>query len=70
MTTIEATFTTERDTKRTRRYLEVGQGPPIIGTIYVQKWALKTLTGNDTLPDTITVVVGCESGTADTATPD
>jgi hypothetical protein len=39
---IERTFEVEKETKNTIRYTEVAQGqPPVIGTIYVQKWALK-----------------------------
>ena len=36
-----ATFEFERETKNTIRYAEeLGSGPPRIGTLYVQKWAL------------------------------
>ena len=39
---IERTFDFEKETKNTVRYTEVAEGqPPIIGTVYVQKWALK-----------------------------
>lgn len=35
------TFTKERDTKNTVRYQEdFSEQPPIVGTIYLQKWAL------------------------------
>ena len=38
---IERVFEIEKETKNTIRYSEVAEGqPPIIGTIYVQKWAL------------------------------
>jgi hypothetical protein len=40
---LERVFEMEKETKNTVRYQEVqteGQ-PPVIGTIYVQKWALK-----------------------------
>jgi hypothetical protein len=38
---LEATFTLERETKNTYRYQEeLSDKPPIIGTLYVQKWAL------------------------------
>ncbi len=58
---LEAVFTLERDTKRTRRFAEeAGDGPPIIGTIYVQQWALKKLTA-DGLPQRIRVKVMVES---------
>ncbi len=36
-------FTLERETKNTVRYMEDSEGkPPIVGTIYLQKWALGT----------------------------
>ena len=39
---IERVFDFEKETKNTVRYAEVADGqPPIIGTLYVQKWALK-----------------------------
>lgn len=40
---LEAAFTLERETKNTYRYQEELSGsgkPPIIGTLYVQKWAV------------------------------
>jgi hypothetical protein len=39
---LEATFTLERETKNTYRYQEELSGsgkPPVIGTLYIQKWA-------------------------------
>lgn len=39
---VERTFEMEKETKNTIRYTEVAEGqPPIIGTVYVQKWAMK-----------------------------
>ncbi len=39
---IERAFEFEKETKNTLRYSEVAEGqPPVIGTLYVQKWALK-----------------------------
>ena len=39
---VERTFEMEKETKNTIRYTEVAEGqPPIIGTVYVQKWAIK-----------------------------
>ena len=39
---IERTFRIEKETKNTLRYAEVAEGqPPIVGTLYVQKWAFK-----------------------------
>ncbi len=41
---IEAIFDRERETKNTVRFEErVGDDPPIIGTLYIQKWALRRL---------------------------
>jgi hypothetical protein len=64
MDKLELTFKVEKDTKNPRRYQEeASDGPPIIGTLYVQQWALCKLTGGD-LPDRlrVTVTVG-EHGT-------
>jgi hypothetical protein len=39
---IERDFQVEKETKNTVRYAEVAEGqPPVIGTLYLQKWALK-----------------------------
>ncbi|MGA2620282.1 MAG: hypothetical protein ABSF26_21905 [Thermoguttaceae bacterium] len=39
---IERVFEIEKETKNTLRYSEVAEGqPPIVGTLYVQKWAVK-----------------------------
>ena len=39
---IERPFTFEKETKNTLRYAEVAEGqPPVVGTLYVQKWAFK-----------------------------
>jgi len=47
----------EKDTKNTRRYLEEAtDGPQIIGTLYLQQWALRKLTGGD-LPERVHVTV-------------
>ncbi|MBC7250085.1 MAG: hypothetical protein H5T62_07355 [Anaerolineae bacterium] len=53
---LEATFVFEKDTKRTRRFAEDTNGPPIIGTLYVQQWALRQLTGGD-LPNRVRVSI-------------
>ena len=38
----ERSFDIEKETKNTLRYAEVAEGqPPIVGTLYVQKWAFK-----------------------------
>ena len=39
---LQRVFEIEKETKNTIRYAEVAEGqPPIIGTIYIQKWALE-----------------------------
>ena len=38
---LEAAMTLERETKNTYRYQEELKGsPPIVGTLYIQKWAV------------------------------
>jgi len=57
MDKLELAFQVERDTKNTRRYKEeASDGPPIIGTLYVQQWALRKLTGGN-LPNRLRVTV-------------
>ena len=57
MNKLELTFTVEKDTKNTRRYQEeASDGPPIIGTLYVQQWALRKLSGGS-LPDRLHLTV-------------
>jgi len=57
---LELTFQVEKDTKNTRRYREEAtDGPPIIGALYVQQWALRKLTGGD-LPDRLRVTVAVD----------
>ncbi|MGD0897935.1 MAG: hypothetical protein ABR915_08860 [Thermoguttaceae bacterium] len=39
---IERAFEIEKETKNTLRYAEVAEGqPPVVGTLYVQKWVFK-----------------------------
>lgn len=60
MEKLELTFQFEKDTKNTRRYQEESaDGPQIIGTLYVQQWALRKLT-NGELPDRLKVTVTVE----------
>ena len=60
MQNLELTFKFEKDTKNTRRYQEeTGDNPPVIGTLYLQQWALRKLTGAD-LPDRLRVTVTVE----------
>lgn len=53
---LETTFVFEKDTKRTRRFAEEIDRPPIIGTLYVQQWALRQLTGGS-LPHRVRVTI-------------
>jgi hypothetical protein len=47
------TFTKEKETKNTIRYKEEAEGkPPIISTLYIQKWFL-----GDSPPETIKVTI-------------
>ena len=46
-------FVTERETKNTVRFQEETSGkPPVIGTLYVQRWAL-----GEPLPQRLTVTI-------------
>lgn len=46
------TFELEKDTKNTYRFQEVAKGsPPVIGTLYIQKWLFESA------PTTITVTI-------------
>jgi hypothetical protein len=57
---LELAFTVEKDTKNTRRYKEeVNDGPPVIGTLYVQQWALRKLNGGS-MPGRLRVTVTVE----------
>jgi len=54
-------FSIERETKNTVRYQEESQGkPPVIGTLYVQKWAL----GID-VPTTLVLTLTAETAPTD-----
>jgi hypothetical protein len=47
------TFAMERETKNTVRYQEqTGGEPPVVGTLYVQRWALGT-----PIPQRLTVTI-------------
>ena len=47
------TFTMERETKNTIRYQEETEGkPPVVGTLYVQRWAL-----GEPAPQRLTVTI-------------
>ena len=46
-------FITERETKNTVRFQEEASGkPPVLGTLYVQRWAL-----GEPLPQRLTVTI-------------
>ena len=50
-------FVTERETKNTVRFQEEANGkPPVIGTLYVQRWAL-----GEPLPQRLTVTIEAAS---------
>ena len=50
-------FATERETKNTVRFQEKATGkPPVIGTLYVQRWAL-----GEPLPQRLTVTIEAAS---------
>ena len=50
-------FVTERETKNTVRFQEEANGkPPVIGTLYVQRWAL-----GEPLPQLLTVTIEAAS---------
>ena len=54
-------FATERETKNTVRFQEEASGkPPVIGTLYVQRWAL-----GEPLPQRLTVTIEAASGVPD-----
>jgi len=41
---LELTFDKDRETKNTVRFEErAGEDPPVVGTLYLQKWALRRL---------------------------
>jgi len=47
----------EKTTKNTYRFAEENKGkPPIIGTLYIQKWAL-----GDSAPSSVTVIIESQS---------
>ena len=53
MNTRTLTFAMERQTKNTVRYQEqTGGEPPVVGTLYVQRWALGT-----PIPQRLTITI-------------
>ena len=54
MDPLKVTFNRAKETKNTVRYEEPeGSEPPVIGTLYIQKWAAHRLED----PETITVTI-------------
>ena len=60
---IDVVFELERDTKRTRRFAEVeatihgeDTDAPVVGTLYVQQWALKKLNEGE-LPEKVHITI-------------
>lgn len=54
---LKATFVQEKETHNTIRFQEVeGEQPPIMGTAYVQKWALRKLC-DGVMPQKITITI-------------
>lgn len=57
---LSATFIVEKDTKNTVRFTEIeSDQPPIMGTAYVQKWALRKL-GNGATPSKVRITITVE----------
>ena len=51
---MELVFKRDKETKNTVRFAEQATDqPPVIGTIYIQKWAMKSLGDPDTLKITV-----------------
>jgi len=51
-------FVVERETKNTVRYQEETAGkPPVVGTLYVQRWAL-----GEPVPQQLTVTIASGAG--------
>jgi len=51
---MELVFERDKETKNTVRFAEQATDqPPVIGTIYIQKWAMKSLGDPDTLKITV-----------------
>ena len=66
MDPLRVTLSRAKETKNTVRYEEtVGGEPPIVGTLYPQKWAAHRLED----PEAITVTIESASGSTQTTTP-
>jgi len=55
---LTAVFSLEKETKNTMRFSEEPEGPPIVNTIYVQKWAVARLGKPKRIRVTIEAVEG------------
>ena len=65
---LELTFERERETKNTVRYEEqVMDAPPVVGTLYLQKYALNRLGNPDCLR--VTIDAAAAAGAAPRLTP-
>lgn len=56
-------FSIEKDTKNTRKFAEVHEDsdPEAVGSLYVQKWALKQIAQEAAVPDATHLVVTIEA---------
>lgn len=55
--TLRIPFIRERETKNTVVYTEATEEAPMIGTLYVQKWAVKKLGSDGSLPAGLIVTI-------------
>jgi len=64
---LRVTLTRAKETKNTVRYEETtGSEPPIVGTLYLQKWAVHRLED----PEAITVTIEVAGGATQAPTSD
>lgn len=54
---VRVVFIRERETKNTVVFTEATDEAPLIGTLYVQKWALKKLTADGSIPAGLAVTL-------------
>jgi len=65
---LEVTFDKDRETKNTVRFEErVGEDPPMVGTLYLQRWALRRL-GDPTVLR-VQIDAGAAGSASSTETP-
>ena len=66
MDPLRVTLSRAKETKNTVRYEEtVGGEPPIVGTLYLQKWAAHRLED----PESITVTIAAAAGSTQPTPP-